>query len=115
MLSCVEQSLMAACALWQVGEKKLKDTKGGYAQFLRENQGEAKVMEDKEKRVKVLEQSTVKAKSKVCCLSCALTHALLIDALLRLLVTSVCDSLCEVQRQELSHWSEGRVGKLAIS
>lgn len=46
--------------------KKLKDTRGGYAQFLRENKGEAKVMEEKEKRVKVLEQSTVKAKSKVC-------------------------------------------------
>lgn len=45
--------------------KKLRDTKGGYAQFLRENVGEAKVMEEKEKRVKVLEQSTVKAKSKV--------------------------------------------------
>ena len=45
--------------------QKLKDTKGGYAQFLRENKGEAKVMEEKEKRVKVLEQSTVKAKSKV--------------------------------------------------
>ena len=49
----------------QVLDKKLKDTKGGYAQFLRENVGEAKVMEEKEKRVKVLEQSTVKAKSKV--------------------------------------------------
>lgn len=45
--------------------QKLKDTKGGYAQFLRENKGEAKVMEEKEKRVKVLEQSTVKAKSKM--------------------------------------------------
>ena len=55
----------------QVVNKKLKDTKGGYAQFLRENVGEAKVMEEKEKRVKVLEQSTVKAKSKVSCtLSC---------------------------------------------
>lgn len=51
----------------QVVNKKLKDTKGGYAQFLRENVGEAKVMEEKEKRVKVLEQSTVKAKSKVSC------------------------------------------------
>lgn len=49
----------------QVVNKKLKDTKGGYSQFLRENVGEAKVMEEKEKRVKVLEQSTVKAKSKV--------------------------------------------------
>lgn len=53
------------CIVWQVADRKLKDTKGGYAQFLRENQGEAKVMEEKEKRVKVLEQSTVKAKSKV--------------------------------------------------
>lgn len=43
----------------------MNDTKGGYAQFLRENVGEAKVMEEKEKRVKVLEQSTIKAKSKV--------------------------------------------------
>ena len=51
----------------QVVDKKLNDTKGGYAQFLRENVGEAKVMEEKEKRVKVLEQSTVKAKSKVSC------------------------------------------------
>ncbi len=60
----------------QVVGKKLKDTRGGYAQFLRENKGEAKVMEEKEKRVKVLEQSTVKAKSKVCALlfmSCGLT------------------------------------------
>lgn len=48
-----------------VDNKKLRDTKGGYAQFLRENVGEAKVMEEKEKRVKVLEQSTVKAKSKM--------------------------------------------------
>ena len=54
--------------LMQVVGKKLKDTRGGYAQFLRENKGEAKVMEEKEKRVKVLEQSTVKAKSKVCAL-----------------------------------------------
>lgn len=53
--------------LVQVINKKLKDTQGGYAQFLRENVGEAKVMEEKEKRVKVLEQSTVKAKSKVSC------------------------------------------------
>ena len=51
----------------QVVNKKLNDTRGGYAQFLRENAGEAKVMEEKEKRVKVLEQSTVKAKSKVSC------------------------------------------------
>lgn len=61
--------------LTQVVGKKLKDTRGGYAQFLRENKGEAKVMEEKEKRVKVLEQSTVKAKSKVCALlsmSCGL-------------------------------------------
>lgn len=55
--------------LLQVVNKKLKDTQGGYAQFLRENVGEAKVMEEKEKRVKVLEQSTVKAKSKVSCSS----------------------------------------------
>lgn len=59
----------APCCLVQVVNKKLKDTQGGYAQFLRENVGEAKVMEEKEKRVKVLEQSTVKAKSKVSCTS----------------------------------------------
>ena len=49
----------------QLANKQLKDTKGGYAQFLRENKGEAKVMEEKEKRVKEIEQSTIKAKSKV--------------------------------------------------
>lgn len=49
----------------QLADRKLKDTKGGYAQFLRENKSEAKVMEDKEKRVKEIEQSTIKAKSKV--------------------------------------------------
>ena len=48
-----------------MADRKLKDTKGGYAQFLRENKGEAKVMEEKEKRVKEIEQSTIKAKSKV--------------------------------------------------
>ena len=55
--------LFAICV--QLADKKLKDTKGGYAQFLRENKGEAKVMEEKEKRVKEIEQSTIKAKSKV--------------------------------------------------
>ena len=59
--------LTSFCLHLQVVGKKLKDTKGGYAQFLRENKTEAKVMEEKEKRVKVLEQSTVKAKSKVGC------------------------------------------------
>ncbi len=54
------------CHVWQLADKKLKDTKGGYAQFLRENKGEAKVMEEKEKRVEEIEQSTIKAKSKVC-------------------------------------------------
>ena len=49
----------------QVGNRQLEDTKGGYAQFLRENKGEAEVMEVKEKRVKEMEQSTIKAKSKV--------------------------------------------------
>lgn len=58
----------------QLADRKLKDTKGGYAQFLRENKSEAKVMEDKEKRVKEIEQSTIKAKSKVSCMLLPLKH-----------------------------------------
>ena len=51
--------------LIQVIDSKLKDTKGGYAKFLSENQKEAKVMQDKEQRAKEIEQSTTKSKSKV--------------------------------------------------
>ena len=50
---------------FQVADRKLKDTKGGYARFMSENKQEAKIMEDKEQRQKVIAQDNTKSKSKV--------------------------------------------------